>query len=184
MFPDYCFFLEFVTGTVMDLEASSGEKTLTIAAGSKVTFLDFSTLSTIKSHSMPMSFKEEGGASLHPAGKRFIAGGSDLRVYVFDYETGEGLECLKGHHGPVRAGPSNTSLAVYHRLLNHVMIYAYYRCDASATLRAGSSTPQDQRMARSASGRRNNGKWLRCRLVMLSRVAALPNRRAAAEEQG
>lgn len=103
----------------MDLEASSGEKTLTIAAGSKVTFLDFSTLSIIKSHSMPMSFKEEGGASLHPAGKRFIAGGSDLRVYVFDYETGEGLECLKGHHGPVRAEPSDATLAVCHTVLSH-----------------------------------------------------------------
>ena len=49
-----------------------------------------------------MHFRDEGGASLHPNGKRFIAGGSDLWVRVFDYETGNELECHKGHHGPVR----------------------------------------------------------------------------------
>jgi serine-threonine kinase receptor-associated protein len=28
--------------------------------------------------------------------------GSDLKVYVFDFDTGKELECHKGHHGPVR----------------------------------------------------------------------------------
>ena len=32
----------------------------------------------------------------------FIAGGSDLWVRVFDFATGRELECLKGHHGPIR----------------------------------------------------------------------------------
>lgn len=44
---------------------------------------------------MPINFRNEGGASLHPGGKRFIAGGSDLWVRVFDYDTGAELECLK-----------------------------------------------------------------------------------------
>jgi serine-threonine kinase receptor-associated protein len=47
-------------------------------------------------------FKEEGGASLHPDGTKFIVGGSDLWVRVLDYATGTELECLKGHHGPIR----------------------------------------------------------------------------------
>ena len=71
-------------------------------------------------------------ASLHPGGKKFIAGGgrrggsmalgavkggelgSDLKVYVFDYDTGRELECHKGHHGPVRClryHPEGTSYA-------------------------------------------------------------------------
>jgi serine-threonine kinase receptor-associated protein len=56
----------------------------------------------VKQHKMPINFLAEGGASLHPNGKRFIAGGSDLWVRVFDYASGAELECLKGHHGPVR----------------------------------------------------------------------------------
>ncbi|CAN0294102.1 unnamed protein product, partial [Discosporangium mesarthrocarpum] len=58
------------------------------------------TFEEVKRHPMPMNFKNEGGASLHPAGDRFIAGGSDLWVRVFDYPTGKEMECLKGHHGP------------------------------------------------------------------------------------
>ncbi|CAM9854240.1 unnamed protein product, partial [Sphacelaria rigidula] len=44
---------------------------------------------------MPINFRNEGGASLHPSGDRFIAGGSDLWVRVFDFNTGEQMECLK-----------------------------------------------------------------------------------------
>lgn len=44
---------------------------------------------------MPINFFNEGGASLHPSGDRFIAGGSDLWVRVFDFKTGEQMECLK-----------------------------------------------------------------------------------------
>lgn len=46
---------------------------------------------------MPINFRNEGGASLHPGGDRFIAGGSDLWVRVFDFETGTQMECLKVH---------------------------------------------------------------------------------------
>ena len=40
--------------------------------------------------------------------------GSDLKVYVFDFDTGRELECHKGHHGPVRClrdHPEGTSYA-------------------------------------------------------------------------
>jgi serine-threonine kinase receptor-associated protein len=87
----------------MDLELSPNVgDILTVCAGDKVTFLDTATLLPIKSFPMPMHFREEGGASLHPDRQLFIAGGSDLWVRVFDYNTGAELECHKGHHGPVR----------------------------------------------------------------------------------
>lgn len=87
----------------MDLELSPkvGDL-LTVCAGQDVTFLDAQTLQRVKAHKMPMHFREEGGASLHPDRQLFIAGGSDLWVRVFDYATGLELECHKGHHGPVR----------------------------------------------------------------------------------
>mmetsp|Transcript_8010 Transcript_8010/g.12142 ORF Transcript_8010/g.12142 Transcript_8010/m.12142 type:complete len:323 (+) Transcript_8010:14-982(+) len=89
-------------GAVMDLELSQGGQTLTVAAGTQVHFLTAGSLEIQKSFQMPIHFREEGGASLHPSGSKFIAGGSDLWVRVFDAETGAELECHKGHHGPVR----------------------------------------------------------------------------------
>ena len=87
----------------MELSALNGGGVLTACAGQEVTFLDAASLAPIKAHRTPMHFREEGGASLHPQGGRFIAGGSDLWVRVFDFATGQELECHKGHHGPVRA---------------------------------------------------------------------------------
>ena len=82
--------------------SSTSKTILTVAAGNKVTFFDMDSGKLIHSYTMPIHFREEGGASLHPSGKKFIAGGSDLWVRVFDFDTGEELECHKGHHGPVR----------------------------------------------------------------------------------
>uniref|UniRef100_K3WFN9 Serine-threonine kinase receptor-associated protein n=1 Tax=Globisporangium ultimum (strain ATCC 200006 / CBS 805.95 / DAOM BR144) TaxID=431595 RepID=K3WFN9_GLOUD len=90
-------------GGVMDMEASRKNSVLTVAAGKKVYFYDVpNNFALIRSFMMPISFAEEGGASLHPHEDKFIAGGSDTWVRVFDYQTGEMLECHKGHHGPVR----------------------------------------------------------------------------------
>jgi serine-threonine kinase receptor-associated protein len=95
-----------VDNGVRDMELqtlSDNSKTiLTVAAGDKVTFFDMESSSMIHSYKMPIHFREEGGASLHPSGNKFIAGGSDLWVRVFDFHTGEELECHKGHHGPIR----------------------------------------------------------------------------------
>lgn len=95
-----------VDSGVRDMElltlTSTSKTILTVAAGDKVTFFDMGTGSMIHSYKMPIHFREEGGASLHPSGSKFIAGGSDLWVRVFDFDTGEELECHKGHHGPVR----------------------------------------------------------------------------------
>jgi len=99
---------------VQDVELSSNGRTLTIAAGNKVFFLDASSLALQNSFEVPLHFREEGGASLHPKEQKFIAGGSDLWVRVFDASTGEVLECHKGHHGPVRClrySPDGNSFA-------------------------------------------------------------------------
>jgi len=92
-----------VQAEVRDMELQRIHATvLTVAAGDTVYFFDAHTRHLLKHHTVPIHFKEEGGASLHPSGTKFIAGGSDLWVRVFDFETGHELECHKGHHGPVR----------------------------------------------------------------------------------
>jgi len=40
-------------------------------------------------------------ACLHKDLKTFVAGGEDLKMYKYDYETGEELEAHKGHFGPI-----------------------------------------------------------------------------------
>ncbi|EEC46172.1 predicted protein [Phaeodactylum tricornutum CCAP 1055/1] len=93
------------TSEIRDMEVSrttAGQDVLTVAAGERVYFFDLQTRTCLKSYKMPIHFREEGGASLHPSGNKFVAGGSDLWVRVFDYQTGEELELNKGHHGPIR----------------------------------------------------------------------------------
>lgn len=85
-------------GNVSDLELSSSLNLLTIASGKTVQFFDPLNLSLVKSHKMKVDAQT---ASLHKGGKYFAAGGSDMWVRIFDYNTGEEIECNKGHHGPV-----------------------------------------------------------------------------------
>lgn len=89
-----------VTGEVMDLEMSRDGKRITVAAGHHVTFLDAATYAVLDSRALEIDVET---ASLHPTNpNRFVAGGSDLWVRLFETSTGEELACLKGHHGPVR----------------------------------------------------------------------------------
>jgi serine-threonine kinase receptor-associated protein len=92
---------------IRDMETTttttSGQSILAVAAGDQVLFYDIAkNYALLKQYKMPVNFHDEGGVSLHPSGSKFIAGGSDLWVRVFDYKSGEMLECLKGHHGPIR----------------------------------------------------------------------------------
>ena len=83
--------------TIMDMELSS-QGVLTVASGKGVTFLDAKTLKQVKKYKYAIKIE---AASLHPTGKYFCAGGEDMWVRLFDYATGEELECQKGHHGPI-----------------------------------------------------------------------------------
>lgn len=86
---------------VTSMELSRDCRTLTATAGKNVYFLDPSSeLALIKKYALPTDLQS---ASLHPNGDRFVAGGSDVYVRVFDYASGEEIECNKGHHGPVHA---------------------------------------------------------------------------------
>jgi len=92
------------SGTVNSVELSKDEKTLTIAAGTEVSFWDASNYQCLKRFSLPVVEANGYGvnsATLHPDRKAFVAGGGNFWVYVHDYDTGEELLCNKGHHGPV-----------------------------------------------------------------------------------
>jgi len=102
--PEPMHTLETEGAEVRDMELThlpSGD-ILTVAAGDKVYFFHLQDKKLLHAYQMPIHFREEGGASLHPDGHKFVAGGSDLWVRIFDFKTGEELECNKGHHGPIR----------------------------------------------------------------------------------
>jgi len=88
----------FAKASVASLELSRDSKYLTSAAGKEVTFWDAATLVPQKMFTMNV---ELNSASLHPTNTKFVAGGVDFYVHVYDFATGEELEVHKGHHGPV-----------------------------------------------------------------------------------
>lgn len=93
------------SASVMDIELNSAKSNALVTVGRKVCCVNLPDLTIKWEYAMPdpLSFTEEGGASLHPLNEsRFIAGGSDLWLREFDASTGECLRTFKGHHGPVR----------------------------------------------------------------------------------
>ncbi|KAK8525014.1 hypothetical protein V6N13_016007 [Hibiscus sabdariffa] len=97
---------------VTSAEVSHDGRYITTADGSTVKFWDSNHFGLVKSYNMPCSVES---ASLEPKnGNKFIAGGEDMWVRVFDFHTGEELGCNKGHHGPVhcvRFAPAGESYA-------------------------------------------------------------------------
>nr|XP_053635009.1 serine-threonine kinase receptor-associated protein-like [Cherax quadricarinatus] len=80
------------------MELSADGKTLTVAYGSKVAFLNPETLELHREVTVPTAVYS---ASLHPDRSVFICGGEDFKMYKFDYNTNVEIESFKGHFGPV-----------------------------------------------------------------------------------
>lgn len=80
------------------IEVSKDGSIITVANANKVTFLDADTLQKMKEIQLPCPVNS---ASLHPEKSFLVAGGDDLKVYKFDYATGNEIESFKGHFGPV-----------------------------------------------------------------------------------
>ncbi|EFJ21886.1 hypothetical protein SELMODRAFT_151778 [Selaginella moellendorffii] len=93
------------------VEVSRDGRYITTADGNSVKFWDANHFGMVKSFTMARPMES---ASLYPALGKFVAGGDDMWVRVFDFYTGEEIECCKGHHGPVhcvRFSPGGESFA-------------------------------------------------------------------------
>ncbi|XP_042484616.1 serine-threonine kinase receptor-associated protein-like [Macadamia integrifolia] len=97
---------------VTSAEVSQDGRYITTADGSTVKFWDANHFGLVKSYNMPCTVES---ASLEPKlGNKFIAGGEDMWIRLFDFHTGEEIGCNKGHHGPVhcvRFAPGGESYA-------------------------------------------------------------------------
>ncbi|KAF5741966.1 putative serine-threonine kinase receptor-associated protein [Tripterygium wilfordii] len=98
--------------SVTSAEVSQDGRYITTTDGSTVKFWDANHFGLVKSYNMPCTVES---ASLEPKyGDKFIAGGEDMWIHVFDFHTGEEIACNKGHHGPVhclRFSPGGESYA-------------------------------------------------------------------------
>uniref|UniRef100_A0A0E0JX48 Serine-threonine kinase receptor-associated protein n=1 Tax=Oryza punctata TaxID=4537 RepID=A0A0E0JX48_ORYPU len=102
-------------GGVRLWDVRSGKIVQTLETKATVTSAEVSQdgrFGLVKSYNMPCNVES---ASLEPKyGNKFIAGGEDMWVHVFDFFTGEEITCNKGHHGPVhcvRFSPGGESYA-------------------------------------------------------------------------
>ncbi|KAL9828860.1 putative transcription factor WD40-like family [Arabidopsis thaliana] len=97
---------------VTSAEVSQDGRYITTADGSTVKFWDANHFGLVKSYDMPCNIES---ASLEPkSGNKFVAGGEDMWVRLFDFHTGKEIGCNKGHHGPVhcvRFAPTGESYA-------------------------------------------------------------------------
>lgn len=83
---------------VSDLSLTGGT-TITAVAKNNVFFFEGDiTQMPSKQYQLPSNLNT---AHLHFNKKFFVAGGDDLKIYKYDFETGEELEAWKGHFGPV-----------------------------------------------------------------------------------
>merc|ERR1712170_299418 len=76
----------------MGMEMSKDGDVLTVAAGSKVIFLDANRFEKLKEVNIPSPTYT---ASLHMDKEIFVCGGEDLKLYKFDYQTGIELRTSK-----------------------------------------------------------------------------------------
>jgi len=80
------------------VELSRDGQTLTVAWGNTVTFCDSFTLEKTKEVKVPTLVYS---ASLLKENKIFVCGGEDLKLYKYNYDTGEEIENFKGHFGAI-----------------------------------------------------------------------------------
>ncbi|XP_026470555.1 serine-threonine kinase receptor-associated protein [Ctenocephalides felis] len=80
------------------LELSKDGSILTATHGDTVSFWDASSFQRLCEAKVPTT---AASASLHPDKSIFVCGGDDLKVYKFDYATGNEIESFKGHFGPI-----------------------------------------------------------------------------------
>eukprot|EP00088_Acartia_fossae_P010306 TRINITY_DN15129_c0_g1_i1.p1 TRINITY_DN15129_c0_g1~~TRINITY_DN15129_c0_g1_i1.p1 ORF type:complete len:329 (-),score=45.09 TRINITY_DN15129_c0_g1_i1:185-1171(-) len=80
------------------LEISADGETITVAVGRKVVFLNAQSMEVEKEVSVPCAVYS---ASLLKDKDIFVCGGEDLKLYKFDYNSGQEIENFKGHFGPV-----------------------------------------------------------------------------------
>jgi serine-threonine kinase receptor-associated protein len=89
-----------LAGPITSMEVSRDGASLVVTGGKEVLFFSLPDLTLVKRHKV--SFDVDS-ASLHEDRSRYVAGGHDNWIHIFDYETGKEIEVHQGHHGPIHS---------------------------------------------------------------------------------
>lgn len=95
---------------VLSLEIVNSNLFIT-ADGKTVKLWDANSFKVIKSFTLPHKVES---ASYSPEKRKFAAGGEDMWVHLYDFDSGDEIDCNRGHHGPVhcvRFAPDGHSYA-------------------------------------------------------------------------
>lgn len=87
------------SGPVTSIRMSYDGRYVTTADGRSVRIWDTAALALLKE--FPISGYQVEAAAYCPTKRMFAAGGTDMWVHLYSYDTGKELDCCKGHHGPV-----------------------------------------------------------------------------------
>lgn len=99
-------------GAVTSIEFTNDGQYIVSADGAAITFRDGFSFDIIKQHKV--SDYEVETASFCPERRKFVAGGSDMWVHLYDFDSGAEVDCGRGHHGPihcVRFAPGGATYA-------------------------------------------------------------------------
>lgn len=97
---------------VLSLEVSYDRRHITTTESRVVKVFDAASLQLYKE--LPLQKHSAESASYCAARRRIVTGGEDMWVHLYDCDTGQELECNRGHHGPVhtiRFAPTGDSYA-------------------------------------------------------------------------
>lgn len=83
---------------VTSIDVTFDQQYMTTAEGRTVRIFDTSTMKTIKEFTVEHNAE---AASFCPSKKKFVAGGEDMWIHLYDFVSGSEIETNKGHHGPV-----------------------------------------------------------------------------------
>eukprot|EP00270_Netrium_digitus_P014879 TRINITY_DN513_c0_g1_i5.p1 TRINITY_DN513_c0_g1~~TRINITY_DN513_c0_g1_i5.p1 ORF type:complete len:353 (-),score=98.26 TRINITY_DN513_c0_g1_i5:268-1326(-) len=98
--------------TSVEITRGDGHRYIVTADGQDMKIWDAENY--MLAHSFRLKQKVESASLLPTPLGRFVTGGDDMWVRLFDLDTGAELECNKGHHGPVhcvRFAPDGQSYA-------------------------------------------------------------------------
>jgi serine-threonine kinase receptor-associated protein len=96
---------------ITSLSLSKDFKYLVSTAGKTIAFWDPTTFTEIKKITTKYNLHTAALSDNHAV---VVAGGDDLSVHLYDFETGNELEAHRGHHGPVHClkfAPSNKTFS-------------------------------------------------------------------------